>query len=217
MGKRKKAGKSARRGRSLVAVNNNPPQYRAITTFRRKFRFYVNSTFSGTLCEAQLLRIPGVMCTVVNTTCVAMQISVKVHSIKIWGVAGADAAANTISIRPFGVASAAANNLAEMDMVADTTTNAAYTPYVCYVPKPGSRLAFWLSADNSGTDELVYLTMPAKSIVEFDLSFNHGMPPQVGSFSVAVVTGTLGTMYWLALTAISGTGVITPLDLSTTS
>jgi len=55
------------------------------------------------------------------------------------------------------------------------------------------------------------------TVVEFDLEFNHGMPPAVGSFTTAISTGTLNVMYWLAIAAASGTGALQPVGLATTS
>jgi len=216
----KMARKKMRRNRAMVprALGvAGPPQYRSICTFRKKFRFYASAAcVSGTFNEGQMLSVPGTMCTVTNSTVVSMQVSVKIHSVEIWGIGAATANGNVVSFRPFGSAASAANNLAVMEAVSDTTTSVAYVPHVKYVPSKGSRLAFWLSADNSGADTLFAIDCPAGSVIEFDLEFQHGMPAAVGSFTTAISTGTVGVMYWLGMNAASGTGQIYPQDLATT-
>jgi hypothetical protein len=211
--------KKHRKGKRQVvpAVGWNPPQYRAINIFRRKFRFYVSTGFgSGTLSESELLCMPGTMCTVANATVVAMAISVRLRSLEIWGVAQNTGSTSQVSIMPLAVGAAAANNLAVLEMVSDVSSNASYTPHCKYIPRKGSRMDFWLTADNSGADEILRIEAPAGSIVEFDLEFNHGMPPSIGSFTRAVASGSLGTMYWLGFNAVSGTGQMFPTDLATT-
>jgi hypothetical protein len=164
-----------------------------------------------TLSEAQLLAMPGVMCTVVNTTAVAMQISVKIHRVSIWGPAPAQGNTNTVDLRWMGSGAAAANWHATMaNVVSDVSNNPAHSPRITATPPQGSNASWWITADNSGADQVLAFNCPIGSILEFDLEFNHGMPPTVGSFSTAIATGTLGVMYWLVFNATSGSGTIYP-------
>jgi hypothetical protein len=211
---KKKGGKRGKGGRGMPA---NPPQLRVVTSVRKTFRHVVTTAFvQGTLNESELLMLPGAMGTVTNTTLVATQVSVKLHGIRIWGTAPAAGAASTVSIRWFGVQSAAVNATAIMDVIQDTSTNPAHAPHVQARPPPGSRLSFWLSADNAGSDELLAITAPVGSVVDFDVEFNHGMPSGVGSFTYSASTVTVGVMYWVAMVAITGTGIMSPPSLATT-
>jgi len=214
MAKRKK---NARRVRDLVP--RNPPPYDSISRHRRVFRYYASTAFaSGTLNEAQMLIMPGTMCTVVNTTVVATQVSVKIHRITIWGTApAAGGGPSTVSIRYFGVTGAAINTTAAMLQKSDTSVNPAHSPVVSFAPPTGCAASFWLSSDNLGSDQIIALNCPQYSVIDFDLEFEKGMPPAVGAFTYPIAAGNLGTQYWLQVTAPSGTGVLTPTDLASTA
>jgi hypothetical protein len=216
-----KKGKRAKgKGKGTGSIPANPPEFQAISLVRKKFRFYhsvAGSSFS--LNEGQLLAMPGTMCTVTNSTVVAMQVSVKINRITIWGAPPVTGSAgiSTVGIRWIGTPAQAGNTTALMMYKSDTSNNPTHAPRVSAVPPPGCRASFWTTADNSGADYLCSWDAPVDSIIEFDLTFNHGMPPAVGSFTTGVVTGTLGVMYWLAITAAAGSGVIIPTSLATTS
>jgi hypothetical protein len=210
-----------RRGakRNVTVRNANPiPAFMPINSFRKRFRFAVqtNAWASGTLNEAQIIIMPGSMCTVTNSTVVSMQVSVKIHKITVWGAAPAAASTSTVAVRYFGTTASAVNTFAAMLQKSDTSTNPAYIPVVSFAPPAGSKAAFWLSADNDGTDKVLALEAPVGSVIEFDLEFNHGMPPAVGSFTSSVAAGTLGVMYWLTQSASAGTGLMVPIGLATT-
>ncbi len=214
----RRAGKRKRpQGRMVIPRSYNPPPIKTTTIFRRKFRMYVsNAALDGTFTEANLLLIPGGICTVLNATLTSFATSVKIHSIEIWGVASADGVASVVCVRPLGVTGAASANLAVNEAVSDNSTNVAYTPYVKYVPRQGSRLSFWLSNDNDGSDKLVHLTAPIKSVLDFDISFNFGLQPDIGAIAYGISVGTVGVQYWPSFTAATGSGTLTPIELGTT-
>ncbi len=115
-----------------------------------------------------------------------------------------------------GSSAVASNWHAALSGVFDTSANPAQSPVIHAIPPAGSSASFWFTADNSGADTIFSIDAPVGSILDFDLEFNHGMPPAIGSFTYPIATGTLGVMYWLSYVPTAGTGQITPVMLATT-
>lgn len=219
-GRKQGAKRAAKRGPSPL----KPAQIQVFKAFRRKFLFKVSTTAASSfaISEAQLLSMPGTMCTVVNTTAVAMSISARVKRVSIWGVCPPSIAVSgdgteTVGIRWMGTAAQAANWHAAMIGVTDVSNNPSRPAFVTSTPPVGSSAAQWITADNSGADYVLTIDAPVGSIVEFDMEFENGMPAAVGSFTNAISAGTLGVMYWLTFSALSGTGTLSPIGLATTA
>jgi len=195
----------------------NPPQYQPVVYFRRKFRYYAALALAGTLNEGQLISICGGICTVGNTSVVSFANSIRLHGVKIWGVAAANGGTSVVSLRWIGTQSAAVDVFASMQLISDSSTNASYAPHIHARPPKGSTLSMMLTADNSGADNVLYIIAPQYSVIEFDVEFNHGFPPALGSFTWGPATGacTLGVTYWPTYTLSSGTGSMVPQDLAT--
>ncbi len=186
----------------------DPVRFQSIASLTRTFRFAASTAFNASVTYQDMLVVAGMVCTVVNTTCVPLATAFRLHAIRVWGAPGTAAAASVVSVR-FVTANNAPS--VEYSNVAMTTSRPAFLKAK---PPRGSNSTFQLGYVSA--QSLFGLTVPAGGIVEIDVThwfYDTGAAP---TFTQGVVAGTLGVLYYGHLDQ-STTNYLVPVGLPTTA
>jgi hypothetical protein len=176
---------NGRKGKSSPSV---PPTLETAPAVRQIFRFQNSNATTTSPTVAQLMTVPGMIGTVVNTSCSGIASSIRIHSIKIWLPASGFAEVSWVS------ASGYAKDDSK-DASLPTGIVGGSAPYSSSPPK-GSLAADWLTAALT-TQVLFTIGCTIGSIIDVDLSFV--MSNNIGAGSQTVVTAALGTLYYAYL------------------
>jgi hypothetical protein len=183
----------------------NPPQLNTNVRVSHKYRFTATAAQNGAITDSQLLGVCGGLCTVVNSVVTLMAESAKIRKVEVWSAPSAQGSNSTCSVDWVGYQNSP--NIEE----SDTTLSVAKNAHVVCSPPKSSLAAFWQKATGTA---LFTLVCPANSIV--DITLDYILSDQEATLtSVAVATGVLGHIYYLALDGTT-THNLVPVSLNTT-
>jgi len=132
--------------------------------------------------------------------------SFKIKRIEIWSAPASQGSNATCSVEWFGFGNSP--NIEESDTTLSVTKNA----YISCSPPKTSLAAFWQKATGTALFKLV---CPVGSII--DLIVDTILTDDEAVTSASVVTGVLGTVYYLYLDNVTGTLSLQPVSLVSTT
>ncbi len=202
-----KARRANNRNRELGQYID-PPRFQSITALTRRYRWTANSSFNASITQQDLLLSAGMVCTVVNTTCVPLAAAFRLHRISVWGCPGTAAAASTVSVR---WVSASNSPSKEVSNTAMTTSRPAYL-----TTRPPAGSSAWFELGYVASIAVFGLTVPAGGVVEIDITHWFYDTGSAAVFTQGVAAGTLGVLYFGRLDQ-STTNVLIPSGLPSTA
>lgn len=185
----------------------DPPRFQSVTALTRTYRFGVSTSFNGLIFYQDCLLMAGMVCTVVNTTCVPLAVSFKIHRFRLWGCPGTAAANSTVSVRY-----QTANSLPSRED-SNTAMTTSRPAFLQTKPPKGSSLDFQLGYTATNA---VGMTVPAGGIVEVHATHWFYDTGAAAVATQAVAAGTLGVLYYGYLDQTS-TKYMAPLGLPSTT
>lgn len=194
------------RNTQLSRGSENPPQLNSNIIKHHKFRFSVTSAFTGSVSIAKILGALGTVCTVVNTTVTAFNRSFKIRKIELWTPPPAQGSLATTSIEWLGSENSPSRE------VSDTVMSVSRPGHIVMKPPKNSLASFWQQG-NSNT-VLFSLVAPVGTVIDFSVDYIE-YDDEATNISIAVATGVLGNIYYLALDHGTSDKVV-PVSLSTT-
>lgn len=205
----KRGRKLQRPARRSAAIGlQNPPQFESNVRSRHKYRFTMTAAASTTFTDSSFNNCLGGVCTVVNTTVTSFVQSFIIKRIDLWAAPAAQGNNATCSVEWFGF-----GNSPNIEH-SDTTLSVARNAHVSSVPPAQSLAAFWQKP--TGTN-LCIISGGAGTIVDVTLDLMLTDDEQTAvNRQVAVATGVLGTVYYLALDQVLGTHNFVPVSMVTT-
>lgn len=208
---RRDNGSSSRSRKMVVPRSVHPPMIKSNVCVRHKYRFF-NGINAGTfaISNTDVLGAAGVMCSVTNSTCVAIFSSFRIRSIDVW--AAAQTAANNTSVNTIAVNWNGGPVFVTNEEVSDTSISPDYPPYIHAVPPKNSNASFWQTYSSNG---IFTLTLCDQAIVDLDLDLV--MSDQQDTLTITgFTTAALGAQYYLALDGRASNQLL-PQSLSTTA
>jgi hypothetical protein len=194
-----------------VSAQIKPPQIKTNVIFRHKFRYICTASSSFTVNPVKLAAACGSICTVVNSVCTLLYDSLRIRSIECWSPAPSQGTASTATVL-WNQLSAGISNMSSIE-VSDTSMSTAYPAHVKCRPPKESFASNWTSAAST-TPNLMTLSLATGTVVDLDVELILGDTGASGP-TATVVTGVLGTVYYLPLDGTSSHNCI-PVQLSTT-
>lgn len=195
-----------RKNGNLLSRVSHPPQILSNVELRHKFRFAANNSAAGRypITNNDILIACGGICTVANSTITGLFSAFKIHSVEVWGLAGASPA--TVSIDWNGTPVFLVNR-----EVSDTSVTPTFPAYIKAIPPKGSNSAFW---QTPSTETIFGVTVVNSSIIDLDVSLVLSDNEDVVTVT-GVTTATLGSQYYLALDGDSSNQLV-PVSMNTT-
>jgi len=202
---RKRRG-PARRGAATGSIN--PPQMESNLKLVHKFRFQASGAESNfAITDSSVIGALGGICTTANSSVTVFAQSFRIKRIEMWAPPASQGSAATVSVEWFGF-----GNSPNIEHT-DTTLSVSKNAHIASSPPSSSLAAFWQKGTSTN---LFILNFPANTII--DLIVEIMMADQETALeTVAVTTGTLGHIYYLALDQQLGSHILVPVSLNTTS
>jgi len=206
--KRARTSRGGRRnGQNSTNSLHSIPAFKPNLTFNHKFRFNCTAAVSSDITNSNLMATFGTICTVLNTSGVALAESFKLKRVKIWTPPPTQGSSATCSVEWSTFASAALYNSSMQ--TSDTSINPSSPAYVSVAPPKGSNASFWQTA---GTTVLFHITAPIGSIIEIDVLVVL-VDDNNDRLGITYTSGaaTLGNFYYIDLVATSAVAIsLTP-------
>ncbi len=182
-----------------------PPQMSSNIVKKHKYRFVASSAFSGAISSLQCFGASGTIGTVLNTTVVGKNQSMRIISIELWSPPPSQGSSATCSIEWAGT------NQSPTQEFSDTSISVTKPAHVFSRPPLDSLCAFWQTAPSINT--MMNLVCPAGTIIDLKLALIEcdGESP----VTFAVSTAVLGQSYYLALDHGTSDKLV-PVSLQTT-
>ncbi len=201
-----------------------PPAYRGNVYFTKRFRFVASA--SGTaqaITPAKLGVLVGV-CTTLNATVTGLFEQVRVKAIYMW------AGPNTATLTPVQLSvsfpGSVAGAVGANETFSDVSVGATRVAHVCGKPDPMSQSAQWQNCGTGGapgTSGLFFLTYAQGTVIDVVMDVALTNDARSSGNTVAVTTGVLTQLYYLALdnpaggTGASGSTLVPDTSLITTT
>ncbi len=204
-GPRQNPRKQQKSTRRSAATDLSPIQFESNVRSHHRYRFVATAGATVSITDTALLGAAGTMCTTANAFVQSFFQSVKIKRIEIWGAPSAQGAASTVSVEWFGF-----GNSPNVEF-SDTTLSVTKNAHVSCTPPAMSLASFWQKA--TGTN-LFTLVVGTNSIVDIVLDTILSDEETVPT-AIAVATGVVGHVYYLALDNATGHNLV-PVSLNTT-
>jgi hypothetical protein len=186
-----------------------PIQFDPNTKFMSRRRFNSASALTATCSPQSICDANGLVCTATNSTAVGIASAVRIISVEIWGPPASTAGVSTVSIDWAPTGSAQFINFSAPTEISDTSTSAAYVPYVRARPPKGSAASFWQARTKStgavNTDLIFTINVPTGAVV--DVLFEVVLADFGRSSAIPVTnitTGTNGAFAYACLDGVAG-------------
>jgi len=201
-----KQNKRRQAKRKMAVVHKQPPQLKTNVELHHTYRFRANSSFSGQITTSQIVGSLGAVCSVANTTVVALGASFKITRIEMWAPPASQGTDVTVSCEWVSFGNTVTRE------VSDTSMSTSIPAHISAKPPRNSLVSFW-QLSNAGTG-FFNLVAPVGTVI--DLSVSWIMQDQdLATLSITIAAGTLGKVYYLPLDhpTAGGTGVLQPVSL----
>jgi len=185
-----------------------PPPLDVSTTFRKKYRFFCTSANARNVSVADLLGVAGTICTTANTGVTTMAACCKINKVTVWP--SASASATTYADVEWIAAASGFDR--ERDVTINIPQGVTMTGALSFRPQAKSLSSFWLNSTIASTN-IFFITCSVGSVVELDASYV--LSAIYTPVNIAVATGTLGAVYYLAMDGPS-TNTFQPTNLPST-
>jgi hypothetical protein len=184
-----------------------PIQMRSNLQKVHKFRFVATTAFSGTITSKQMLAASGVVGSVVNTTAILKNYSVRIKEIEMWTPPASQGAAATCAIEWLG----SGDNYSPSIEISDTSVSVTKPAHIRSRPPVNSGAHLW--ANGGTTKTFCNLVCPGGTIIDLSLALveNDGEGP----ITTTVATAVVGASYYLALDH-TVSDLLVPVSLTTT-
>jgi len=175
---------------------------------RKKLRFLASSALSNTTITGQTIAgACGGICTTVNGFLTPWCSTIRLRRVTIWPTVGSAAGVADITWATDGT-------LFVKDEFKVTTLPQAVTIHksVTSVPPSGTLVKFWQAATDTNT--IFTITAPGGSVIDVLIEFT--LANELTGTTLGIVSGVLGTVYYLALDGPGGNKA-RPVGLVTTA
>lgn len=196
-------GRKKGRHKKGKAQANLPPMRNLAVTVRHTFRFRSAGFVAVSCSVTDLLGACGGICYTANSLLRTWASSVRVHKMTIWPDAAGEVTINW--------ATPVTGIEKDVMMNEDLPTGVTLTGAVVSKPPAKSLCGSWLQ---SSTANIFIVNSTAGCIMDVDLEFT--LSATLLGTAITIATGTLGTIYYLALDGPSQNNLV-PVGLVTTS
>ncbi len=187
-----------------------PPTLNVSPTLKQVFRFKATASSGVAVTVGTLFGALGGICTVANSKVQSWCSSARIKSVTLW-----PAPSTSTTPTPYLVWDAGqSGQIRDEQMDGSIPEGTAVTKALRFLPPAGSLCGFWISAaDSSAT----LFAVQAVSGMIVDLAVDYTLASGLGPVAAStVVSGTLGSVYYLALDGPSSNKLV-PTTLPTTS
>ncbi len=180
-------GTGRRRG-GRSGKSSLPPAMNLTTTFRFRMLYQCTTATPSDVSVAQLLVLPGGICTVANTTLVAVCSSIKLRKITLWPSA-AGSTPDECYVNWLTSASGRTRDQQKLKILPDGITE---TGSVVFKPPKGTIASDWLTSAVSGNVFTIYGATGTIALVDMVATLVNAQ----SSTTQTVATATLGAYYY---------------------
>jgi len=153
-----------------------------------KMQFNCGSSTPTSVTAGALIAVWGNICTVTNSTMVAMHSAMRLRYVKIWA-APASASTEVIDVYWTG----GSGNVPDQETARAVPTGVSVSGALTFTPPKGSLAAFWWDSVDNAT-QLFAITCSGGSIVELCCDVSQQVALSI--LSTTIATGTLGGVYY---------------------
>ncbi len=191
-----------------------PPALETTPKVHHRYRFRSTTALAGqSITFANLVGALGSICTVAATKVRTWASSIKIDWVKIWLPGNVTGGPDYCFID--WAASGNINFVPDYSKIMTLPDGVSVTGHLTFAPPKESLASMWLNTANlSASGAVLGITCPVGSIIDISMMYTLGNVS--GGLDVTIASGSVGTIYYLALDGPSSNKLV-PLGLPTTS